>query len=117
MHEDAEFERVLQRSHKKNVLKTEFPFLETVETALALVVLEYTMGTRGFEEALMEMKMEASRHHKFQAEKATYRRLARSKINALKSSEIAYNRYKIEVVTSELKRILEEDLISAAGHF
>lgn len=42
-----------------------------VETAIALAVLEYNMGPWGFEQALLEMKMEASRHHESHAQKAT----------------------------------------------
>lgn len=62
--------------------KTESASLHTVETTVAPEVLEYNMGLRGFEEALLEMKMETGRHHESQAGKATHHPLARSRAYA-----------------------------------
>ncbi|KAG0415759.1 hypothetical protein HPB47_007060 [Ixodes persulcatus] len=97
--------------------KTEFASLQTVETAVALAVLEYNLGPRGFERALLEMKMEAGTHHESQAKKATQHRLARSRASALKSLKVAHKRRIMEAVASKQKRLQEEGPTYAAGLF
>lgn len=84
---------------------------------MALAVLEYNLGPRGFKRALLEMKMEAGTHHESQEKMATQYRLARSRASALDCSKVAHRRQKTEAVASEEKCLQEEGPTYAAGLF
>lgn len=101
----------------KRCPKTEFASLQTVETSVALAVLEFNLGPKGMERALLEMKIEAGSHHESQTRKATQHRLSRSRASALDSSKAAHKRRRLEAVASEQKRLQEEGPTYAAGLF
>ncbi|KAG0418128.1 hypothetical protein HPB47_005103 [Ixodes persulcatus] len=101
----------------KRCPKTEFASHQTIETAVALAVLDFNMGPKGMERALLEMEMEAGSHHESQTRKMTQHRLARSRASALDSSKVAYKRRKLEAVAVEQKRLNEEGPTYAPGQF
>lgn len=114
-HDNSE-RRVLQCSDLEEVPEDGVRLPEkSVETAVALAVLEYNLGPRGFERALLEMNMEAGTHHESQVKKATQYRLARS--SALESPKVAHKQRKMEAVASEQKRLQQEGPTYAAGLF
>lgn len=59
----------------KRCTKTELLSLQTVETAVALADQEYNLGPRGFERALLKIKVEAGAHQQYQEKKATRHQL------------------------------------------
>ncbi|KAM7312937.1 hypothetical protein ISCGN_009841 [Ixodes scapularis] len=101
----------------KRCPKTEFASLQTIETAVALAVLDFNMGPKGMERALLEMEMEAGSHHESQTRRVTQHRLARSQASALGLSKVAHKRRKLEAVAVEQKRLNQEGPTYAPGQF
>ncbi|KAG0427631.1 hypothetical protein HPB47_025329 [Ixodes persulcatus] len=101
----------------KRCPKTEFASLKTVETSVALAALEFNLGPKGMERALLEMKIEAGSHHESQTRKATQHRLSRSRASALDSSKAPHKRRRLEAVASEQKCLQEEGPTYAVGLF
>lgn len=102
---------------RKRCPKTEFVSLQKVETSVALAALEFNLGPKGMERALLEMKIEDGSRYESQTRKATQHRLSRSRTSALDSSKAAQKRRRLEAVASEQKRLQEENPTYAAGLF
>lgn len=70
----------------------EFAFLKTVESAVALAVLEFNLGPWFHEEALLDMGVEAGSHHTAHAVKAAQKKMEKAQVEALESSRASHNK-------------------------
>ncbi|KAM7302316.1 hypothetical protein ISCGN_017833 [Ixodes scapularis] len=101
----------------KRCPKTEFASLRTVETAVALAVLEFNLGPRGFERALLQMEISPGSHQEKHSYKATRGKIAKAKDRALHSSKLAHKRHKLEAIVREQHSLEAEGTTYAPGDF
>ncbi|KAG0415860.1 hypothetical protein HPB47_006970 [Ixodes persulcatus] len=101
----------------KRCPKTEFASLQTVETAVALAVLEFNLGPRGFERVLKEMNIAPGSHQAKHASKATRGKIAKAKVRALDTSKMAHKRRKLEAIVWEQRSLEGEGATYAPGGF
>ncbi|KAG0416631.1 hypothetical protein HPB47_006265 [Ixodes persulcatus] len=101
----------------KRCPKTEFASLRTVETAVAMAVLEYNLGPKGFERILKKMGICPGSHHEEHTRKATQQKILKAKVKALDTSKTTQKRRKLEAIANEQKRIEEEGPTYGAGEF
>ncbi|CAN7978553.1 unnamed protein product [Ixodes persulcatus] len=101
----------------KRCPKTELASLRTVETAVAMAVLEYNLGPKGFERILKKMGICPGSHHEEHTRKATQQKILKAKVKALDTSNTTQKRRKLEAITNEQKRIEEEGPTYGAGEF
>ncbi|KAM7314292.1 hypothetical protein ISCGN_004077, partial [Ixodes scapularis] len=85
----------------KRCPKTEFASLRTVETAVALAVLEFNLGPKGFERTLQEMGITPGSHQEKHAHKATLGKIVKARVKAQDSSKLAHKRGKLEAIARE----------------
>lgn len=101
----------------KRCPKVEFASLKTVESAVALAVLEFNLGPRGFEHALSEMGIKPGSHHTVHAAKATQKKIGKAQKKELESSKASHKRRKMEAVAKAQKDREEEGLTYGPGAF
>lgn len=101
----------------KRCPKTEFASLRTVETAVALAVLEFNLGPRGFERALLQMEISPGSHQEKHSYKATRGKITKAKDRALHSSKLAHKRRKLEAIVREQHSLEAEGTTYAPGAF
>ncbi|KAM7298379.1 hypothetical protein ISCGN_018975 [Ixodes scapularis] len=101
----------------KRCPKTEFASLRTVETAVALAVLEFNLGPKGFERTLQEMGITPGSHQEKHAHKATLGKIVKARVKAQDSSKLAHKRRKLEAIAREQQSLEVEGATYAAGGF
>ncbi|KAG0426754.1 hypothetical protein HPB47_026151 [Ixodes persulcatus] len=100
----------------KRCPKTEYTLLRTVETAVAIALLEYNLGSKGFERVL-KMGMSPGSHHELHTRKTNQQKILKAKVKALDTFKTAQKRHKLEATANEQKRIKEEEPTHGAGEF
>lgn len=64
----------------KRCPKREFASLKIVATAVAVAVLEYNLGPRGFERILKKMGMDCGSHHEKHTQRAAQQRILKANV-------------------------------------
>lgn len=101
----------------KRCPKVEFASLKTVECAVALAVLEFNLGPRGIEEALLEMGIQPGSYQASYGERATKIKVAKAQVKALESSKMSHKKRKMEAVAKAQRDRAEEGVTYAPGAF
>lgn len=99
------------------VPKTDFASRRTVETAVALAVLEFNLGPKGFERALHEMGIEPGSHQVQHADKALQVKVSKAKQKALNSSKVAHKQRKLAAIAKAQRDQAAEGETYSAGAF
>ncbi|KAM7284353.1 hypothetical protein ISCGN_001447, partial [Ixodes scapularis] len=97
--------------------KTDFASRRTVETAVALAVLEFNLGPKGFERALHEMGIEPGSHQVQHADKALQVKVSKAKQKALNSSKVAHKQRKLAAIAKAQRDQAAEGETYSAGAF
>ncbi|KAM7284806.1 hypothetical protein ISCGN_001900 [Ixodes scapularis] len=97
--------------------KTDFASRRTVETAVALAVLEFNLGPKGFERALHEMGIEPRSHQVQHADKALQAKVSKAKQKALNSSKVAHKQRKLAAIAKAQRDQAAEGETYSAGAF
>lgn len=88
-----------------------------MESAAAFAVLEFNLGPRFFQEALLDSDIEAGRHHFAYAVKATQKKMEKAQFKALESSRASHNRRKMEAMADAQKDREQRGVAHAPGAF
>ncbi|KAM7284807.1 tigger transposable element-derived protein 4-like [Ixodes scapularis] len=102
---------------RKRCPKTKITSLRTVEAAVALAVLEFNLGARGFERALPKMEISPGSHKEKHSYKATRDKITKAKDRALYSSKLVHKRHKLEAIVREQHSLKAEGTTYAPGGF
>ncbi|KAG0429965.1 hypothetical protein HPB47_023127 [Ixodes persulcatus] len=89
----------------------------TVECAVALAVLEFNLGPRGIEEALLEMGIQPGSYQASYGERATKMKVAKAQVKALESFKKSHKKRKMEAVAKAQRDRAEEGVTYAPGAF
>ncbi|KAG0424603.1 hypothetical protein HPB47_028198 [Ixodes persulcatus] len=102
---------------RENAKEGELLDVCTVECAVALAVLEFNLGPRGIEEALLEMGIQPGSYQASYGERATKIKVAKAQVKALESSKMSHKKRKMEAVAKAQRDRAEEGVTYAPGAF
>ncbi|KAG0414263.1 hypothetical protein HPB47_008610 [Ixodes persulcatus] len=100
--------RTAAQSVRKTESAKEGELLDTVECAVALAVLEFNLGPRGIEQALLEMGIQPGSYQASYGERATKMKVAKAQVKALESSKMSHKKRKMEAVAKAQRDRAEE---------
>lgn len=101
----------------KRCPKTEFASQRTVETSVALAVLEFNLGPKGFEKVLTELNIKPGSHQKQHSSEAARAKISKAQLKAQGSSKQAQKRRKMEAITKAQQDLAVEGTSYAPGAF